>query len=179
MPTTAIVLTGGRSTRFGSDKTRALIDGVPLLDHVLGSLPHAWPIIAVGPARPTSREVTWVREEPVFSGLLAGLAAGLKRTETANFVLVGGDMPHVGNVPQTLAGRLTSEVSNVDAVVARTPDGRLQPLLLAARAELSRAATPRDPTDASVMRWLRALRWVPHDIGQGPAHDIDAPVDLA
>ena len=33
--TSAIVLAGGASTRFGGDKLRATLDGRPLLDHAL------------------------------------------------------------------------------------------------------------------------------------------------
>lgn len=178
MPVTAIVLCGGRSSRFGSDKTRTLIDGRPLLDHVLDSLPADWRIVAVGPDRATSRAVTWVREEPTFGGPLAALAAGLKRVDTSGFALLGGDMPHVGRVPQALVDRLCSGLSDVDAVVAQTPDNRLQPLLLAARTDVSRAAMPVDPADASVMSWLKRLRWIPHHIERASAHDIDTPDDL-
>ena len=61
---TAVVLCGGTGRRFGGDKTQALIDGVPVLDHVVGQLPPSWPVVCVGPARPTVAPVTWVREEP-------------------------------------------------------------------------------------------------------------------
>jgi len=32
------ILAGGKSTRFGSDKAEAMLDGLPLIDHVLASL---------------------------------------------------------------------------------------------------------------------------------------------
>ncbi len=178
MPATAIVLTGGRSSRFGSDKTRALIEGRPLLDHVLDSLPASWPIVAVGPARRTSREVVWVREEPMHGGPLAALAVGLALVETRSFVLLGADMPHVSDVPLILAGRLDDEPDEVDAIAARTPDGRLQPLLLAARTEPGRRALPTDPAGASLMSWLKNLRYEPHDVSGQQAHDIDTTADL-
>lgn len=178
MSTTAVVLCGGRSLRFGSDKTRALLAGRPLLDHVLDALPADWPIVTVGPARTTSREVTWVREQPAFGGPLAGLAAGLSQVDTAMFALLGGDMPQVGDTPAAMIRRLLGEPDDVDAVVAQSPDGRLQPLLSAARTELSRTSLPRDPVDASLMSWIRKLRWRAHDIGERPAYDIDTPTDL-
>lgn len=178
MPVTAIVLCGGRSSRFGSDKTRALIEGRPLLDHVLDALPTAWQVIAVGPERTTSRDVMWVREEPVFGGPLAALATALQQVCSPVFALLGGDMPHLGSAPEVLIDRLASEPAVTDAVVARTPDGRLQPLLLAALTDASRAALPSDPAGASVMSWLKQLRWTAHDIEQAPAHDVDTPEDL-
>ncbi len=178
MPITAIVLCGGRSSRFGSDKMRALVEGRPLLDHVLENLPVTWQVIAAGPERETSREVTWVREEPAFGGPLAALAVALRQVRTPTFALLGGDMPHVSEVPQTLLARLGQAASELDVVVARTPDGRLQPLLLAGRTHAGRAAMPSDPAGASVMSWLKRLRWVAHDIEQAPARDIDTPEDL-
>lgn len=179
MQTSAIVLCGGRSSRFGSDKTRVLINGRSLLDHVLDSLPADWPIIAVGPDRATSREVTWAREAPAFGGPLAALTVGLEHVETLGFALLGGDMPHAGNAPRNLISRLDTGPSDLDAVVARTPDGRLQPLLLAGRTDPSRAAMPADPAGASVMSWLKRLHWTPHDIERSSAHDIDTHEDLA
>lgn len=178
MSTTAIVLCGGRSSRFGSDKTRALLEGRPLLDHVLAALPDDWPIVAVGPARTTSREVTWVHESPVFAGPLAALAAGVERIETPAFVLVGADMPYAGAAVTDLAQRLAQSPHDLDAVLGRTPDGRLQPLLLAARSVLSRSTMPTDPTDASLMSWIKTLRWAAHDVGDLQAHDIDTPQDF-
>lgn len=178
MPIAAIVLCGGRSSRFGSDKTRAVLDGRPLLDHVLDALPDDWPIVAVGPARTTSREVTWVREDPVFAGPLAALAAGMRRIETPTFVLIGADMPYAGTAVTDLTQRLADTPDDLDAVLGRTPDGRLQPLLLAARADASRAMMPTNPADASLMSWVKNLRWATHDIGALQAHDIDTPADF-
>jgi molybdopterin-guanine dinucleotide biosynthesis protein A len=43
------VLAGGRSTRFGSDKAVALVDGLPLIDHVvMGLYRHAGSIVIAG-----------------------------------------------------------------------------------------------------------------------------------
>ncbi len=178
MECTAVVLCGGASRRFGSDKTRALVDGRPLLDLTLQSLPP-WPIVVVGPERPTDRAVEWTRERPVFAGPLAGLAAGLTHLATPAFVVVGADMPGAGIAAADLLAHLDSTGPDVDAVVARTPDGRLQPLLLACRAPAAAAAMPTDPTGASLMSWVRRLRTEPHGIAAHIAADIDTPADLA
>lgn len=52
-PTPLYILAGGRSSRFGSDKARALLDGRPLALHVLDML-RAW--------SPTSRATLIVRD---------------------------------------------------------------------------------------------------------------------
>ena len=93
--TTAVVLCGGESRRFGSDKTRADLDGVPVLDVLLSSLPPGWDVLCVGPERPTSREaVRWTREDPPGGGPVAGLAAALTVVDSPVTVLLGGDMPY-------------------------------------------------------------------------------------
>lgn len=178
MDPTAIVLCGGRSSRFGSDKTRTPLDGRPLLDHVLDSLPADWPIVAVGPRRTTARTVTWVREEPAFAGPLAALAAGLAAVRSPAVVVLGGDMPYAADAAVALAEQLSREPEDTDALIGRTPDGRLQPLLLACRTEAARHALPHDPAGASLMSWARRLRHSAYDVTPAAAHDVDVPGDL-
>lgn len=49
MELVAYILAGGRSTRFGSDKARAMLHGEPLLVRLAGSLGRAGlPVLAVG-----------------------------------------------------------------------------------------------------------------------------------
>ena len=55
---TVVVLAGGTSRRFGSDKLAAPLGGSTVLDTVLGSLPPQWPVVVVGPPRDCRRPVT-------------------------------------------------------------------------------------------------------------------------
>ncbi len=49
MKTLGAVLAGGRSSRFGSDKALAMLDGRTLLDHAVAALrPHCDAVIVVG-----------------------------------------------------------------------------------------------------------------------------------
>jgi molybdopterin-guanine dinucleotide biosynthesis protein A len=70
------VLAGGRSTRFGSDKALAMLDGVTLLDRALDALaPYCAALVVVG--RDTARVAT-VRDRPAAGlGPLGGLAGAL------------------------------------------------------------------------------------------------------
>ena len=73
---TALVLCGGGSRRMGSDKTTATLGGATVLDHLLDGLPADWPLVVVGPERPTRRAVRWTRESPAGGGPVAAVAAG-------------------------------------------------------------------------------------------------------
>jgi molybdenum cofactor guanylyltransferase len=90
----ALVLAGGRSRRMGGgDKTRLPVDGASLLDRVLGALPAGSRVVVVGDERPTSRPVTWVREDPPHTGPAAAVAAGLPRVGQEVVLLLAGDLP--------------------------------------------------------------------------------------
>ena len=66
---TAIILTGGTSRRFGSDKSQARLTKYSLLDEILRSLPIEIPVIVVGPGLTNSvRAVQVTREQPISGG---------------------------------------------------------------------------------------------------------------
>lgn len=174
---TAVVLCGGASRRFGSDKTRAELAGRPVLDHVLDGLPPDWPVVCVGPQRPTERGATWVREDPPGGGPAAAVAAALQHVRTPAVVVLGGDMPYAaGGAPALLAALL--HTPDAEAVVARDGDGRLQPLLAAYRTDALRTALPDPPGGVPMMRLLDALRVVPAAVEGAAVLDVDTPEDL-
>jgi molybdenum cofactor guanylyltransferase len=175
--TTAVVLCGGASRRFGSDKTQALVGGRSLLDHLLVALPAQWPVVCVGPPRPTAREVTWCREEPAGGGPVAAVAAGLAHVTTAFVVVLGGDMPAAGSVAVTLAAALDAR-PDVDAVVGSDGGGRRQPLLAAYRLQSLRRSLPQPPAGAPMMRILAQLTVAPLRLAAWASFDVDTAEDL-
>lgn len=81
VPWTAVVLAGGRGSRMGGvDKPRIEVDGRTLLARVIAGIPTDVPIVMVGPMHDDAiaRKVRVVREEPVFGGPVAALAAALQ-----------------------------------------------------------------------------------------------------
>jgi len=174
---TALVLCGGTARRFGSDKTRALLGDRPLLDHLLGNLPSDWPVVCVGPPRPTTRDVRWVREDPPGGGPAAALAAALPLVATPVVVVLGGDMPYAAGPAPGLVARLGANPA-VDAVACRDRAGRTQPLLAAYRLEALTRTLPEPAAGTPLMRLLDALRVETVDAHWPLTLDVDTPQDL-
>lgn len=89
------ILAGGRSTRFGSDKALALLDGRPLIEHAAAALaPHVAQIAVCGRIDP---RWTCLPDRPAPDmGPLGGLAAALAYAREEGFAGVlstGCDMP--------------------------------------------------------------------------------------
>ena len=143
--TTVVVLCGGRSTRLGTDKIAAPLGESTVLDHLLDALPSSWPVVAVGPERPTHRAVRWTRESPPGGGPAAGVAAGLALVETELVVVVAGDMPFAGPAVVRLAEALRTD-SAIDAVAA-LDHKQANPLLAAYRVARLREVLPDPPQD--------------------------------
>lgn len=89
-----IVLTGGTSARFGSDKSQALINGKTLIARILESIPSEFEVIIVGqdPHIESSAYVC-VQEEPLGGGPVAGFNAGLQICDSEIALLIATDMP--------------------------------------------------------------------------------------
>jgi molybdopterin-guanine dinucleotide biosynthesis protein A len=89
-----IVLTGGTSERFGSDKSQALINGKTLIARILESIPSEFEVIIVG-QDPHIESSTYVcvQEEPLGGGPVAGFKAGLQICESEIALLIATDMP--------------------------------------------------------------------------------------
>ena len=174
---TVVVLAGGTSRRFGSDKLGAPLHGSTVLETVVGSLPPSWPVVVVGPRRDGGRAVTWTREDPPGGGPLAGVAAGVAVVETGMVAVVAGDMPYAGPALLTLVAALRTAPPEVGAVVAVDADGVPNPLLAAYRTASVRQTLPVPAAN----RPAKLLLAVPHvEIAvTGPAgRDVDTPADL-
>jgi molybdenum cofactor guanylyltransferase len=141
----AIVLAGGRSSRFGRDKLAEPVDGRPLLLHAIDAVRRLASEVLVVVAPDAGQEVPGgvviVHDPTPFEGPLAGTAAGLRAAHEPVCLVVGGDSPSL--VPVVL--RLL-----VEALAARSADaaaledgGRLRPLPSAIRREAGLAVADR------------------------------------
>jgi molybdopterin-guanine dinucleotide biosynthesis protein A len=192
---TGIVLAGGRSSRFGSDKLVAEIDGRTLLDRSVEAVAAiaAEVIVVVAPDddRPLPQAEVPVRAvvdgEP-YGGPLVGLRAGLEEAREPIVVVVGGDMPSLRpSVLGALVRALLSAGDTVGAAVLRSR-GSLVPLPAALR-----TGTASDRVGALVADGERRLgslferlptrvleegEWRPLDPDGETLRDVDEPSDL-
>lgn len=99
---TAIVLAGGRSTRFGGDKLAALVAGRPLLHRAIDAVADVADevVVVLAPDTPVpslpdrlAPPITIARDVVARKGPLAGLAAGLAVATHPRALLVAGDQP--------------------------------------------------------------------------------------
>jgi molybdopterin-guanine dinucleotide biosynthesis protein A len=185
----AIVLAGGRSSRFGRDKLAEPFAGRPMLDHaiaaVLGRTKEVIVVVAPGAVLAIPPVVRVVHDERAFDGPLAGVAAGLATSDADVALIVAGDAPTV--VPAVLD--LLVDAVNAGADVARLEVGDDRPPLpMAVRRSV--AAASAVTLLAAGERRLRALPetldevsipehvWRQEDPAGATLLDIDTPADL-
>lgn len=99
-PVSAIILAGGRSTRMGRDKASVMLDGRPLIQHVLDRVaPLVRDVVvvrAVGQALPpldSPRPLAIVDDLLPAAGPLVGLYSGLTAAPRPRSLVVACDMP--------------------------------------------------------------------------------------
>ena len=187
---TALILAGGRSSRFGRDKLAEPIDGRPMLDHVVDRVRAIATDIVVVTAADAALDLTSdvevVPDDRPFEGPLAGLGAGLRAVDPGveRVIVVGGDMPTV--VPAVLA-RLVAALERREAAVL-ADEGRERPLPMAVRRSVASPFVDRLLDDGE--RRLRALlqhldvevipyeTWLEDDPAGESLRDVDVPGDL-
>ncbi len=180
----AVVLTGGTAARMGGiDKAAIEIAGVTTLERALAATMAAREVVVVGSEVPTTRPVTWTREDPPSGGPAAGLLAGLDRFAAAPDLVcvLAVDMPrvHAGTVT-----RLTWAVEaddDVDGALLVDPSGRRQPLAAVYRYASLTAARPRDQGrehGLPMRRLIATMRLVEVPTVGDEARDLDTWEDL-
>lgn len=186
----AVVLAGGRSSRFGRDKLAEPIDGRPMLDHVIERLRAVTSeivvVAAMGATPDIPSDVDLVNDDTPFEGPLAGLAVGLRAVDPGveRIIVVAGDMPTI--VPAAL-DRLLASLERRQAAVLTDAD-RPRPLPLAVRRSAGAEAASRLIGEGE--RRLRALLerldvevipedcWREDDPEGETLRDVDVPDDL-
>lgn len=83
-------------------------------------------IVVVGPRRPTSRQVAWVREDPPGGGPVAAIAAGLSVCRAPYVGVFAADLPFLDAATVHSLWTALGESPEHDGAVAVDEDGREQ-----------------------------------------------------
>ncbi|WP_101574066.1 molybdenum cofactor guanylyltransferase [Brevibacterium sp. 239c] len=203
MANTVIVLSGGRSRRFGGvHKPGVLLGERSVISRIIATVRSAVPdakIWLAGPAEGLSQaeqaEVYTVREEPIFSGPLAGIDAGVRavrdqheqrqsgasqRSREASDVtlILAGDMPLVS---EDHLQALIASCRETEKPAAGVDDrGKLQFLCAAWPTGLlrSRLADIGDTRDKAVKLLFRGVEVTSVEVDPGTIVDFDTPEEF-
>lgn len=185
----AVVLTGGRSSRMGGrHKPGILVGEQSVIDRTLTTLwsvvPTAKVIIAgtdEGVSSNFRQNVIVVREDPPFSGPVAGVAAAVDAISSSDGVilLLGGDLPFLSAA--TMTRLLRAAIAGAQVVSCVDETGHLQYLCSGWRADIlcDQVAALDAPTGVPLGALFSGLETelVPCDPDE--LRDIDTPEDLA
>lgn len=177
-----MILTGGASSRFGSDKSQAMLGESSLIETLLSTLPPEIETVIVGPeGEYTSRVVKYTQENPLGGGPVAAIHAGLALIEAEFVAVIATDMPFAGVVLKELAGHFPDAAE--DATIPLDAQGIRQTLCAIYRAESLRSALMKlGNIQGQSMRRLTELLAV-RELQLEPSItrillDIDVPSDL-
>jgi molybdopterin-guanine dinucleotide biosynthesis protein A len=173
------VLTGGSAVRIqGADKAGIEVAGVTLLERALTTLAEIPEVVVVGEQGPTSRPVTFLREDPPGGGPAAGLLAGLSGFPRPPHLVVvlAVDMPMV--TAATVRRLMLSCEGDGALLVDGT--GRRQYLCAIYRSEALLAAAPplEEQHGLPVRRLVGDLRLIEVPALAAEAQDLDTWDDL-
>jgi molybdenum cofactor guanylyltransferase len=188
-----VVLAGGRSRRFGRDKLREELSGVPLLHRALGRVAEICGdvIVVIAPDAPEPPPtggiaVRFVRDSVGDEGPLRGVASGLAATDAEWVVVVGGDMPDLQPSVLTALLRFGSEREARAAALGEGNGFRPLPCALLTVPARERAEELLSQGERSLRSLLRNLSvsvldettWLRLDPDRRTLVDVDEPRDL-
>ena len=201
-----MILAGGKSSRLGGvPKAQLRYDGATLLERAVAAVCGAGRVVVVGPDPGTLPYGTLTaREDPLYSGPAAAIAAGLlalegqdgevqdseaqegvvPSAEHAPWVLVlACDMPLAAAAVPVLL-RVLAGHEEAEGAMSVSADGRKQPLLgiyrvSALQREVQAAAEQGGLANAAVFRLLARLDLLAVPVPAGSTDDVDTWDDAA
>ncbi len=115
------VLTGGRSSRFGSHKAEFIWQGRTLLEWALSSFSSLEDVLVIGQAVQTSARV--IKDKKPFAGALYGLATALESALSDRVAVMACDMPNLSAAYWQFLGQFEADI-----VIPKNKNEQLEPL---------------------------------------------------
>lgn len=188
-----LILTGGRSTRYGGKHKPAVrVEGISVLERIIRAVTETGDVFGVSPeiliagsdeglATRARADIVVVREDPPFTGPLAGIAAGIgtMQADVDSIVLVlAGDLPFV--TKDALRRLIEAGIAN-DTVASPIDDAGYPQYLFAAWPEplLRERLSALESVDNQPVRRLYAgVALAEVQLDAKVIADIDSPEDL-
>ena len=129
---TAVILTGGKSSRMGRPKALLPFDGEPLIVHVVRSLKKLFAdaVVVAAPDQELPKlPVVLVRDDVAYQGPVSGIYHGLKASSQETCFVTSCDAPFLN---LQLIAHLIAQISDYEVVVPYWQE-RYQPLHAAYR----------------------------------------------
>ncbi len=176
---TGLVLAGGASRRFGTDKAVVPVDGVPMVQRVFDTLCPVVSEVVISIGQKDRLPVKGRTVRDVFTGCgpLAGLHAGLTVCNTTWLLVVACDLPFVrsGDL-QNLLGARTSDLL---ATVAVASSGSVQPLCACYHASVLPLAEEMLASEQRSMHGLLdRIPWTAVTVPEKALRNVNTPEDL-
>jgi molybdopterin-guanine dinucleotide biosynthesis protein A len=130
----AVILAGGLSARFGTDKALELLSGLPLVSWVAAQAKREVDdvIITIGASQDISRylrvlppKVKVIVDKVALRNPMIGILTGLEATSSQYAVILTCDVPFVS---ATVIRHLFERAIGYDAAIPKWPNGNLEPL---------------------------------------------------
>lgn len=184
----AIVMAGGHGSRLGGvDKAAIVLQGVPLVDRCIDAVRSfgAERVIVAGPANAGTRADACVRENPLFSGPLAALDAGIQEVQAPWVMVLACDLVSPSQVADQLTHALSIAPPDVEGILLEDEAGYPQWLASAFRTKALLNAVEQYRLESGTLEnaslravfqrlWLQRITARP-----GSTEDIDTPEQLA
>lgn len=174
-----LILAGGQSSRFGSDKATYKHEGRRLVDWVADQMRPLVSKLIVSSRHPKADldQAIYVYDRVQNRGPLEGLVTGLLASQKEWILVCPVDMPFVTEV--FFGKLLSSRAENVQAVVATDPSGSLHPLCGVFHSSIVTTIEKAiNEENFRVMTWLESLRYATVEGDADCLQNLNNPLQL-
>jgi len=168
----ALILAGGRSSRFGSDKALAVLQGRPLIAHVVRTASQVADEVVVAIGRESNSStyrkflpasIRIVKDRWQVKSPLVGILTGFKWMRSNYSVVLSCDTPFAN---RSVLGLLFKKATHFDAAIPRWPNGDIEPLQAVYRTRpaipaAKMALTHKEFRNVDMIKRLRRITYVP------------------